>query len=65
MMTYDQEERRYREAHAAIRRLEETLGTGDNRFGEYGRNVRDAIERQRETIRRIEAERAREGRTIR
>ena len=65
MRTFDQEERLYREAHAAIRRLELTLGQGDNRFGEYGRNVRDAIERHREAIRRIETERAREGRTVR
>jgi hypothetical protein len=64
-MKYDAEEKLYREAHAAIRRLEYTLGQGDNRFGEYGRNVRTAIEGHRDTIRRIEARRLAEGRTVR
>jgi len=64
-MAFDQEERLYREARAAIARLEETLGQGDNRFGEYGRKLRDAIERHRDTIRRIETQRAQEGRTVR
>ena len=32
------------EAKAAIARLQATLAQGDNRFGEYGRNCRQAIE---------------------
>jgi hypothetical protein len=65
MSKYDTEEKLYREAHAAIRRLELTLAQGDNRFGEYGRNCRIAIEGHRDTIRRIEARRIAEGRTVR
>jgi hypothetical protein len=38
------------EARAAIARLEETRNTGDNRYGAYGRNVRDAIARRERTL---------------
>ena len=37
--------RRREEARRAIERLEEMLAPGDNRFSQYGRNVRDAMER--------------------
>jgi hypothetical protein len=48
------EQKTLAEAKAAIGRLYNTLSTGDNRYGEYGRNCRDAIARQEETIRRLE-----------
>lgn len=40
---------RVAEARAAIRRLEGAM-SGDNRFGEYGRNCRDAIARWQTVI---------------
>lgn len=36
---------RIAEAKAAIERLMNTMRQGDNRFGEYGRNCREAIAR--------------------
>jgi hypothetical protein len=59
--SFDIEDKTYREAHDALRRLEATLAQGDNRYGEYGRRVREAIESHRGTIRRIEARRPRRG----
>jgi hypothetical protein len=41
------------EARAAIKRLTETMNTGDNRFGIYGDNCRDAIKRWEATIARL------------
>lgn len=41
------------EASAAIKRLQATLNQGDNRFGEYGRNCRDAIQRWEDTVEEI------------
>lgn len=37
-------------ARKAIARLKETLNQGDNRYGEYGRNVREAIARWQAVI---------------
>jgi len=45
---------RIAEARAAISRLRETLNQGDNRYGEYGRNCRDAIARRETVIAREE-----------
>lgn len=36
---------RLREAEQAIVRLQSTLNTGDNRFGMYGNNVRESLQR--------------------
>jgi hypothetical protein len=37
-------------ARKAIARLETTLNQGDNRYGEYGRNCREAIARWQAVI---------------
>lgn len=34
---------RIAEARGAIRRLEDTLKVGENRYGDYGRRVRESI----------------------
>jgi hypothetical protein len=52
MTKYDQ----LAEARAAIRRTEDTLKCGDNRFGDYGRRCREDIARWQEVINRIEGE---------
>lgn len=41
------------EARAAISRLQTTLNQGDNRFGDYGRNVTAAIQRWEDTVEEI------------
>jgi hypothetical protein len=48
---------RIREAEQAIARLSDTINTGGNRFGEYGRNCRDAIARWQAVIDREHASR--------
>jgi len=47
---------RIAEARAAIRRLEDTLNVGANRYGEYGRNVRESIARWQAVIDREKEE---------
>jgi hypothetical protein len=43
------------EAHAAINRLTATMNAGQNRFGSYGDNCRDAIKRWEATVARLSA----------
>lgn len=40
-----EDRRRLEEAQASMVRLRRTFHQGDNRFGEYGRNCREAFER--------------------
>jgi hypothetical protein len=40
---------RIADAEAAMRRLRDTFHSGNNRFGEYGRNVRDAYNNHAKT----------------
>lgn len=48
-----QDKKRLREAREAIARIEETMRQGDNRFGEYGRNCREAIKRHEAVLREV------------
>jgi hypothetical protein len=41
---------RLTEAREALARIEYTMRQGDNRYGEYGRNCRDAIARWQQVI---------------
>lgn len=41
------------EANSALRALRSTYLAGSNRFGEYGRNVREAYDRWRDTVERL------------
>lgn len=47
--------KRLEEAKAAIARLTYTLNQGSNRFGEYGKNTREAIARHERVIRELTA----------